>query len=240
MAGEFTGKVVLITGASGNLGKAVSRRFASEGAQLVLVERNADKLTTLASDLGGDPANYLPVAGDLGIEADIDRVIAAVHEKWGHLDVLAHTVGGFEAGKPVHESPIEVLERMINLNVRPIYLVGGRVARYMVEHQISGKIVFVLARAALKGGANSAAYTASKAAAQRIMESMAAELKNNGINVNAVLPSTIDSPANRRDMPNADFSKWVTPDDVANAIAFLASDKASALHGVSLEVFGRV
>jgi NAD(P)-dependent dehydrogenase (short-subunit alcohol dehydrogenase family) len=240
MAGEFIGKVVLVTGASGNLGRTVTRRFATEGAKLVLVERNSDKLATLVSELGGDPSFYLPVAADLGNEEAVDRVIAETHERFGGLDVLAHTVGGFEAGKPVHESGLDVLERMLNLNVRPIYLVGGRVAKYMVEHGTKGKIVFVLARSALKGGAKSAAYTASKAAAQRIMESMSAELKDLGINVNAVLPSTIDSPANRKDMPNADPSKWVTPDNVADAIYFLASDRASALNGVSLEVSGRV
>jgi len=109
----------------------------------------------------------------------------------------------------------------------------------MLEKGVAGKIVFVLARASLKGAAGSSAYTASKAAAQRVMESLSAEVRDAGIHVNAVLPSTIDTPPNRESMPKADTSKWVTPEQVADAIAFLASDAASALHGVSLEVYNR-
>ena len=114
-----------------------------------------------------------------------------------------------------------------------------RIARHMVEKNVSGKIVIVLARSGLKGSSNHGAYTASKAAAQRIMESMSAELRDKGINVNGVLPSTIDTPSNRESMPNADFSKWVAPEELASAIAFLASDQARAIHGTSLEVYNR-
>ncbi len=153
---------------------------------------------------------------------------------------MAHTVGGYSAGQPVHETPQAVWDRMFHLNVKPVYVVGGRIARHMLDHAVRGSLVFVLARASLKGAANAAAYTASKAAAQRIMESMAAELKDRGINVNGVLPSIIDTPPNREAMPGADFTRWVTPDDVAHAIAFLASAQANGLHGVSLEVYGRV
>ncbi|MDX2140977.1 MAG: SDR family NAD(P)-dependent oxidoreductase [Chloroflexota bacterium] len=236
MAGEFVSKVALVTGASGNLGQAVSRRLAAGGARLVLVDRAADRLEALAATLETDS---MTATADLTDAAAVDALLAQVEARYGQIDILAHTVGGFTMGTPVHETPEEVWERMFALNVRPIYTTCGRVAQHMIERAVAGKIVMVLARAALEGSKNAAAYTASKAAAQRIMQSMALELRDRGINVNGVLPSIIDTPPNRESMPNADFSKWVTTDDIANAIAYLASDEARSLHGVSLEVYGR-
>lgn len=236
MPKTMRGKVVMITGAAGNLGRAVTAHFAAEGAKLVLLDRSLEPLEAIAQTLRPQP---LVAALDLLDAAAIDRLVQRVERRNGRIDVLVHTVGGYDAGTPVHETSIDVFEKMIALNARPVWLMLGRVAQHMVERKIAGRIVVVLARAALKGSAKNAAYTASKAAAQRIMESMSAELRDQGIHVNAVLPSTIDTPPNRASMPNADFSRWVTPQDVANAIAFLASDQADALHGVSLEVYNR-
>ncbi len=232
----FEGKVVLVTGATGNLGQVVARQFAAQGAKLALVARSADDLKALAGTL---TVETMTEAADLGDPASVDALVGRVEARFGGIDVLAHTVGGYAAGKPVHESDVSVLEKVIALNVRPVYVTAGRVAKSMVERGAGGKIVVVLAKSGLKGSAKNAAYTASKAAAQRIVESMALELRDLGINVNAVLPSTIDSPANRADMPNADPAKWVTPEDVADAILFLASDAAARINGASLEVFGR-
>lgn len=235
MAG-FDGKVVMITGATGNLGQAVARKVAAQGAKLALVARSADELAALADSLS---VETITEAADLGDPAAVNALVGRVGERFGGIDVLVHTVGGYVAGKPVHESDVSVLEKVIALNVRPVYVTAGRVAKAMVERGAGGKIVVVLAKSGLKGSARNGAYTASKAAAQRIMESMALELRDFGINVNAVLPSTIDSPQNRADMPSADPAKWVTPDDVADAILFLASDAAAKIYGASLEVFGR-
>jgi NAD(P)-dependent dehydrogenase (short-subunit alcohol dehydrogenase family) len=232
----FDGKVAFVTGATGNLGQVVARRFAGEGAKLVLVARNADDLKALADELGGDT---MTEAADLGDPDSVDALVRRVETRFGGIDVLAHTVGGYAAGTPVHATGIDVLEKVINLNVRPVFVTCGRVARSMVERGQGGKIVIVLAKSALKGSANNGAYTASKAAAQRIMESMALELRDQGINVNAVLPSIIDSPQNRKDMPNADTAKWVTADDLADAILFLASPGGAKLNGASLEIYGR-
>lgn len=230
---SLTGKVVMITGARGNLGTAAARAFAEQGAKLVLVDRTAD-------DSGDDfGVETLRVTGDLGDPAAVDAIIARAVECFGGIDVLIHTVGGYAAGKPVHESDLDVLEKMLSLNVRPVYVTAGRVAAHMVKRGQGGRIVVVLARSALKGQKNSAAYTASKAAAQRIVESMALELRDLGINVNAILPSIIDTPPNRKDMPNADFSKWVTTEQVAATLVYLASDESSALNGASVEVSGR-
>lgn len=234
--GTFEGKVVLVTGASGNLGQVVARQFAAQGAKLVLVAREAEPLKALAGELRTES---MTEAADLGDAVSVDALVGRVEAQFGGIDVLAHTVGGYAAGKPVHETDIDTLEKMLNLNVRPVFVTAGRVAKSMVERGSGGKIVVVLAKPALKGSAKNAAYSASKAAAQRIVESMALELRDLDINVNAVLPSIIDSPANRADMPNADTSKWVTAQDLADTILFLSSPAADKIHGASLEVYGR-
>ncbi len=240
MMQDFTGKTVLVTGGSGNLGSAVVRGFAAAGAKVALVDMSLERLEKVISDLGGDHDKYQPFVADLSQPESVQKLVDDAAAAFGQLDVLVHTVGGYAAGQPVHEAGIDVLEKMLALNVRPLYLTGGAVAKHMIDRGIVGKIVFVLARAGLKGAKNMGAYTASKGAAIRLMESMSAELKDAGINVNGVSPSIIDTPANRNDMPNADFSKWVTPAQLADTICYLASDAAAALHGVNLEVFGRV
>lgn len=239
MAGKFDNKVVMVTGATGNLGSAVAQHFAAEGAKVALVDRNAEAQAAFIQEQGYSAANALGLIADLTSESDVDAMVQKAEAHFGQIDVLVHTVGGYDAGKPVHEAGVGVLEQMFNLNVRPVYITAGRVARHMVEKGVAGRIVVILARAALKGTAKNGAYNASKAAAQRIVESMAAELKDQGITVNGILPGTIDTPPNRRDMPNADFSKWVTTEQLADAVAFLASDEASAINGASLEVYGR-
>lgn len=240
MAGQFEGKVALITGASGGLGQAVTRRFAREGAMLALVERNTERLNALATQITADyPSPIMTLAVDVGAPAAIDSLMAAVDERFGQIDILIHTVGGYAAGKTVAECDLDIWDEMMHLNARPVYLMGGRAAARMLKQGEGGKIVFVLARSGLRGSSKHSAYSASKAAAQRVMESLSAEVRDQGINVNAVLPSVIDTLRNRADMPSADFSKWATPEQIADAIAFLASEQASALHGVSLEVYNR-
>ncbi len=236
MTGEFAGKVVVVTGAAGNLGSAVVRAAAAEGARVVLVERSPDKAEKLAAEIGGET---LTVLADLGVAASVDQLIETVVARFGQIDVLAHTVGGFESGATVHGSDYDAMERMLNLNLRPVYITCGKVAQHMIDKGITGRIVVVLARGGLKGFAGGSAYTASKAAAQRVVESLAAEVRDKGIHVNAIMPSTIDTPPNRASMPNADFSKWVTPEEAAQAILFLASERGSAFYGTSLEVYGR-
>ncbi len=234
------GKTVMITGGTGNVGRAVAHRFAREGANLVLVDRSSERLHTFCEELTSQHAvGTLATVADALDGAAVDAAIAAAVDKFGGIDILAHTIGGFAFGDPVYAMNMETFEQQLNLNVRPIYTLVGRVVKHMLDQQKSGKVVIILSRAAVKGGANSSAYTATKAAAQSIMESLSLEVRDKGINVNGIMPSIIDTPPNRQDMPKADFSKWVTVDDIANAIFYLSSDAAKALHGVSLEVYGR-
>lgn len=235
--GEFSQKVVLVTGATGNLGSAIVQAFAEQGASVALVDLNADRLDAACAALG-DAARFKGFTADLSDADDVARLITDIGAAFGHIDILAHTVGGYAAGQPVHEAGLEVLHKMINLNVVPLYLMGGAVANHMITHGIHGKIVFVLAKSGLKGVKNQAAYTASKGAALRIMEAMAAELKEHSIAVNGVSPSIMDTPANRASMPNADPSNWVTTAQVARAIVYLAHDNSN-VYGTNLEVYGK-
>jgi NAD(P)-dependent dehydrogenase (short-subunit alcohol dehydrogenase family) len=239
MAGKFDGKVVMVTGASGNLGQAAVRAFAAEGAKIVLVGRSEDELNKLIEELGGDSSRYLAGPADVGDPASVDALIQKVVERFGQIDVLAHTVGGFAAGQPVHEAGLDVWDKMMNLNAKTVYVTCGRVARHMVEKGVQGKIVAILSKHAYGGVAKSGAYSASKAAAQRFLESMAAELGSKGINVNGIVPAMIDTPQNRASSPNADYSKWVQPEEIAQAILYLTSDAARSVNGASLNMYGQ-
>lgn len=236
MAGELNGKVAVVTGAAGNVGRAVAARFAAGGARLVLIDHKLERVKAMATEFAD---GTIGEACDLSDPAAVEALFGRLEASVGKIDVVAHTVGGFTSGKPVHEESIDVLDKMLNMNLRPIWVFCGRAAKHMVANETKGKIVVVLARAAYKGGANMAAYTASKAAAQRLVESMALELRDKGINVNGIAPSTIDTPPNRESMPKADFSKWVTVESIAETIAFLASDAAQDINGATLEVYGR-
>ena len=232
-----TNRVVLVTGGTGNLGRAVSSAFAAQGAHVALIDRAADRLAQVVAELPGGDAQHAGFVGDLSNPEGVSEVFGAILARFGRIDSVIHTVGGYAAGKPVHEAGVAVLDEMFNLNVRPVYLVGGAAASHMLERG-GGQIVFILAKAGLKGGKNAAAYTASKGAATRIMESLALELRDAGIAVNGISPSTIDTPPNRQSMPDADPTKWVTPAQLAQACLMLCTGDPG-LYGVNLELFGR-
>lgn len=231
-------QIVMVTGGGGNLGRAVAAAFAAQGARLALVDLQADKLGDVIADLSGGADLHAAFGGDLSTPEGVQKVIDAVLAKFGRVDSLVHTVGGYAAGKPVHEESLDVLDKMMSLNVRPLYLVGGAVARQLLKQGSGGSIVFILAKAGQKGSKNHAAYTASKAAATRIMESMAIELRDHNIRVNGVSPSTIDTPQNRQQMPDGDPAKWVTPRQLAEACVYLSSGD-TGIYGANLEVFGK-
>jgi NAD(P)-dependent dehydrogenase (short-subunit alcohol dehydrogenase family) len=237
---EFAGKVVMVTGGTGTLGGPVARAFAAAGAKIVLVDRDAAKQRSLFPEWAdaADAADaWLAAPVDVMDEAESGEVVARAVARFGRLDVLVNTIGGYRAGKPVHELDLATWDLMFNLNARSTFLMCKAALPTMLA-QGSGKIINVAARAALAGSANHAAYSASKAAVVRLTESMAAEVRERGINVNCVLPSTLDSPDNRAAMPKADPRKWVKPQAMAEVILFLASAAAADLHGVALPVYG--
>jgi NAD(P)-dependent dehydrogenase (short-subunit alcohol dehydrogenase family) len=225
---EFAGKVVAVTGAAGSLGRSVGARFAQAGARLLLLDREQVAVDALSAELG---AGHEARGVDLTSRERAAEAIAGAATNLGRIDVLCNIAGGFAMGPPVHALPADQWRRMFEMNVAavvPLMLAAGR----------GGKIVNVGALSAATGKANMAAYVAAKSTVSRITESMAAELRDSGINVNCVLPSIIDTPPNRASMPKADFSRWVEPAALADVVAFLASDGARAIHGASIPVTG--
>jgi NAD(P)-dependent dehydrogenase (short-subunit alcohol dehydrogenase family) len=232
-----TDRVVLITGATGEFGPYVARAFAQTGARLSLTARKLTDAEDLAASLGQDPNRVLPHAVDLTQAATVAGWVDAIRARWARADVLVNLAGGYRPGKPVHEMDEADLDFMFNINFRSTFLACRAVLPLMLAQQ-SGKIINVGAKAGLQAGRKSTAYAVAKAAVHRLTEALAAEVREQGINVNAVIPSTIDTPANRAAQPNADYSKWARPEDLAAVIVFLASDAAAAVHGAAVPVYG--
>ena len=233
---EFDGKVVIVTGAAGNLGAAVAGAFAGLGARLALIDRSADRLEQLRDDLDLSSATLLLPADLTAAES----VAAAVEQAatLGGIDVLANIAGGFTMGPPLHETRDRDWDFMMDLNARSVFNTCRAVIPHMLR-QDGGRIINVSARAAREGKARMGPYCASKAAVLTLTESLAAEHKLDGINVNCILPGTIDTPQNRADMPDADHSRWVPPAALADVVVFLASDAARAVTGAAIPVYGQ-
>ena len=225
-------RTVIITGAAGNLGRAVAKAFADLGANLVLVDLKRERLESAFVSENDQqtfvPANLIEMAG-------ATAVAQAALARFGRIDVLCNIAGGFRMGETVHETSDENWNFLFDINTRTLL----HAVRAVVPHMVaagSGKIVNVGAFSAQKGVAQMGAYTASKGTVIRMTEAMAAELREKNINVNCVLPTVIDTPENRAAMPKADPAKWVAPADLANVIVFLASDAARAVHGAAVPV----
>lgn len=229
--------VVLITGATGDFGPYVARAFAGAGARLALTGRKLDQAQALAAELGVGDERVLPSVVDVTQAESVAAWVAAVMEKWGRIDVLINIAGGYKPGKPVAEMEESELDFMFNLNARSAFITCRAVIPHMLG-QGSGCIINIGAKAGLQAGRKSTAYAVSKAAVLRLTEALSAEVRDQNINVNAVIPSTINTSGNRESQPNADPSKWVAPEDLAAVILFLASDAARAIHGAEIPVYG--
>jgi NAD(P)-dependent dehydrogenase (short-subunit alcohol dehydrogenase family) len=238
MTYDFSNQVVVVTGATGNLGQAVAHAFQESGARLALIDLSADRLRQAFPDLADVPDHYLANCADLTDSDSVNEVVRNTIKRLERIDVLIHTVGGYRAGKPLHETPLNTWRFMIALNAGSTYITCQAILPHMLQ-QGRGKIVTVGARPGLQGSANAAAYSAAKSATIRLTESMAAEYKDKGINVNCILPGTIDTPQNREATPEADFSLWVTPESLAEVILFLCSEAARDIHGAAIPVYGR-
>lgn len=234
---DFTNQVAMITGATGNLGREVTRAFHSAGAKLALIERHEEMLRELFPDLVDDDMCFMSGCADLTDPVEVNSVMQAAVAHFGRIDIFVNTVGGYRAGTPIHETPVKTWQFMIDLNAGSVFITTQCVLPFMLE-QGSGKITHFAARPGLRGGANMAAYSASKAAVIRLTESASAEVKNKGINVNCILPGTIDTPQNREATPGADFNRWVKPESLAGVTLFLSSESAKDIHGAAIPVYG--
>lgn len=218
---DFNGQRVVVTGAAGVVGRAVADAFHKADADVTGI------------DIVEAESPYRSIVADLMDPDDARRAATEV----GHIDVLANIAGGFTMGETVAETSDETWDFMFNLNARTVLNMARAVVPGMRDRG-AGRIVNIGARAGLRGAGAMGAYCASKSVVLRLTESLADELKASGINVNCILPSIVDTPRNREEMPKADFSKWVRPDQIASVVMFLASDAASAIHGASIPVEG--
>lgn len=230
-------RTVVITGAAGNLGRAVATAFAAQGANLVLIDLNREALEAVYGNENSGGEQRLFLATNLLEQAQVNQAVATAMQRFGRIDVLCNLAGGFRMGDAVHESSDQNWDFLFSINCRTLLHTSRAIVPRMLEAG-SGKIINVGAFAAQKGQAQMGLYTASKSVVIRLTESMAAELRTKNINVNCVLPTVLDTPENRDSMPDADPANWVAPEALADVIVFLASDAARAMHGAALPVTG--
>jgi NAD(P)-dependent dehydrogenase (short-subunit alcohol dehydrogenase family) len=234
---KFSDNVVLVAGGTGGLGRAVSLAFLEEGAKVVVTYRQQKELDALKSEAG---ANGPAIEGhnvDVTDETAVHQLFAKVLAEHGRLDALVNTVGAYAGGVNLWELETKVFDQMLALNLRSGYALSRAAIPAMLK-QKHGAIVNVASKAALDHGPGAAAYAASKAGALALMDSLAAEVKGTGVRVNSILPSIIDTEANRKAMPGADFAKWPKPHDIARVILFLCSDDARVIHGAAVPIYG--
>jgi len=236
---NFHDKLVLVTGGTGGLGREVTMAFLEAGARVLVTYRRAEELAALVSSaerIGAKPPEGAAV--DVTDLAAVEQFVAGTVKKFGRIDVLVNAVGGYAGGTNLWEVDPRVYDQMLQLNLKAGFALAHAVVPVMIR-QNRGWIVNVASKAAVDHGAGGALYAASKAGALALFDSLAAEVKAYNINVNSVLPSIIDTAANRAAMPQADFSKWPKPEEIARVILFLCSEEALVIHGAAIPVYGK-
>jgi NAD(P)-dependent dehydrogenase (short-subunit alcohol dehydrogenase family) len=227
----------MVTGGTGGLGRAVSLAFLREGATVFVTYRTQAEFDALVPATGAGSNRLEGAQVDVTDEIALRRVVEGIVAGQGRLDALVNTVGGYTGGTKLWDLDTKDFDRMLAMNLRSGYAVVRAAVPAMLS-QGHGSIVNIAAKAGVDPPAGAAAYAASKAAALAMMDSLAAELAGSGVRVNSVLPSIIDTEANRRAMPKADFAKWPKPEDIARVILFLSSADAKVIHGASIPVYG--
>ncbi len=220
--GEFTGRVVLIAGASGALGAVVTQAFVEADASVAAVSRSGSE-----------------ISADLTRPDEAARAVQTVLSRFKRLDVLLHLAGGFEGGTPVAQTDDGVWTRMFDLNLNAAFYCARAALPAMIEANY-GRIVAIGSKTAVEPVATLAAYGASKAALVALVRTIALEVKRSGVTANVVLPSVIDTPANRAASPRDDFSRWVKPESIARLLLWLASEAAADVNGAVVPIYGRV
>ena len=232
---DFSNKVVLITGGAGALGKTLTQRFISSGATTIATYLNDEKIEALT---GQNTINVELIKADVTREEQVVKLISTIVERFGHIDILVNSVGGYLGGKSVTDLEEHEWDLMMNLNLKSAFLISKHVIPVMKSSGHGGKIVHISSKTGLKSEGHDSAYAASKSGLIRLVESISQETKELGINVNCILPSVIDTEANRRAMPKADFSRWVKTDDLINVVFFLCSQEAKVITGAAIPTYG--
>jgi NAD(P)-dependent dehydrogenase (short-subunit alcohol dehydrogenase family) len=239
MTARFTDKLVLIAGGTGGLGQAVSLAFLDELAKVTVTYRRPEEFLALKNAAGARVASLEGHQVDATDEAAVRQLTESIISNHGRLDVLVNSVGAYAGGTPLWELDSKVFDQMLALNLRTGYVLSRAVVPVMLK-QGSGAIVNVASRTAIDHAAGVAAYAASKAAAVAMIDSLAADLRGTGLRANSILPSIIDTIANRKAIPTSDFAKWPKPEDIARVVLFLCSDDAKLINGAVVPVYGNV
>jgi NAD(P)-dependent dehydrogenase (short-subunit alcohol dehydrogenase family) len=229
--------VALVAGGTGGLGHAVSLAFLDDGAKVIVTYRDQKELDALKREAGGNGSSLEGYLVDVTDEGSVRQLFDKILAEHGRVDALVNTVGAYSGGVNLWKVESKTFDQMIALNLRCGYVLA-RVAVPAMLKQKTGAIVNISSKAAVDHGAGASAYAASKAGALALMDSLAAEVKGSGVRVNSILPSIIDTEANRKAMPTADFSKWPKPADIARVVLFLCSDEAKVIHGAAIPVYG--
>lgn len=237
MADRFTGKVVVVAGGTGGLGRATSVAFLKEGATVAVTYRKDAEFAGLQSLAGKYTSSLEGHSTDVTNQDQVQQVVNKILAGRGRLDVLVNAVGAYAGGVKLWETDVKVFDLMLNLNLRAGFILSRTVVPVMLK-QKKGAIVNVASQAAVDHAAGASAYAASKAGAVALIDSLAADLRGTGVRANSILPSIIDTEANRKAIPSADFSKWPKPEDIARVILFLCSDEATLIHGAAVSVYG--
>lgn len=218
-------KVVVIAGGSGALGQTVTPAYVKAGAQVVTVDRQVPE---------SQGTGWHSMKADVTDEADVQRLVGEVIRTHGRIDVLINLVGGFAMGR-VEDTDTALWQRMLTMNVTAAFVLSKAVLPHMVDRG-SGRILHIAALAAVEPFPGAAAYIVAKSSLLALIKVLALELKGSGVTINGVLPNTIDTPANRDGMPDADPSAWTKPESIANTLLFLASDEAGQINGAAVPV----
>ena len=234
---SFAGKVVLVAGGTGGLGRAVSLAFLAEGAKVGVTYRKEEEFAALQTAAGANASSLEGHRADVSDENAVRQLVDEIVARHGRLDAMVNTVGGYAGGIKLWDLDTKTFDQMLALNLRAGYALSRAAVAPMMK-QKHGAIVNVAAKAAVDHGGGAAAYAASKAAAVAMMDSLAEDVKGTGVRVNSILPSIIDTEANRKAMPGSDFATWPKPEDIARVILFLASDEARVIHGAAIPVYG--
>lgn len=242
---DFSNKVVMITGGTGALGKVLTKSFLNCNPKAIIAtyrsEKELQKLKAEINNLSNRSTRLTTatefIKADITKENEIMDVISKITQLYEQIHILVNMVGGYIGGKSVTELNESELDNMININLKSAFLISKHIIPIMTLNRY-GKIVHISSRTGIKAEGNDSAYAASKAGLIRFVESVSQEVKKSNININCVLPTIIDTKANRLAMPNADYSKWVNPLDISNVIMFLCSDYSKIINGSAIPTYG--
>lgn len=231
---DFSNKIVLVTGGTGALGRSITKAFLESNATVISSYLNDRETGRTQID---NKSSIQLVKANVTNEKEIEKLVFGVLDKYGRIDILVNVVGAYLGGKTVVELEEKEWDLMMNVNLKSAFLISKHVTRQMISSKY-GKIIHVSSRIGLHSEGYDSAYAASKSGLIRLVESLSKETKDLNINVNCIMPSIIDTEANRKAMPNADFNKWVKPEELANVVLFLSSEEAKTITGAAIPTFG--